>query len=86
MNEQQTAIEMTPAEPKQQKHNFCFGANGNIHVRNLSAYWIPEFSMTRQIGGTVYTVSGSYEGSSTFVRRLERLTAEKFSEILEESQ
>ena len=86
MNEQKAAIELTQSEPEQQKHNFWFEANGNIRVRNRSAYWIPEFSLTRRIGGTVYTVSGSYEGSSTFVRRLERLTAEKFSEILEESQ
>jgi len=86
MNEQQTAIELTPAEPGQRLHTFWFGANGNIRVRNRSAYWIPEFSLTKQIGGTIYTVSGSYEGSRTFVRRLERLTTEKFSELLEVSQ
>lgn len=55
MNENDTAIEAT-------EYNFRFDEAGRIHVRNLSAYWIPELTVTEEIGGTVYTVTGSYEG------------------------
>ena len=33
---------------------------GHIVVKNLSAYWIPEIKVEREIRGTVYTVTGSY--------------------------
>ncbi len=62
---------------------FHFDETGRIHVRNLSAYWIPELTVTEEIGGTVYTVTGSYEGTENFVRRLERITARKFTENME---
>jgi hypothetical protein len=35
---------------------------GQIRAKNLSAYWIPELTVQEKIGGTIYTVSGSYEG------------------------
>lgn len=54
-----------------------------IHVKNLSAYWIPELTVTEEIAGTVYTVTGSYEGTETFVRKLERITAKKLTEKME---
>ena len=34
--------------------------NGHIHVKNLSAYWIPELTAAEVIAGTLYTVTGSY--------------------------
>lgn len=54
---------------------------GRIHARNLSAYWIPELTVREKIGGTLYTVTGSYEGTESFVRKLERIAAKN---ILEE--
>ena len=60
--------------------NFWFGEGGHIHVKNISAYWIPELTLTEEIDGTVYTVIGSYEGDDSFVRNLERITAKKFTE------
>ena len=60
---------------------FCFDETGRIHVRNLSAYWIPELTVREKIGGTLYTVTGSYEGTENFVRKLERIAAKN---ILEE--
>lgn len=27
------------------------GANGNIHAGNISAYWIPQITLQREIGG-----------------------------------
>lgn len=46
-------------------------ANGNIHAGNISAYWIPQITLQREIGGTVYTVTGYYEGKTDFLRKLE---------------
>lgn len=76
MSEKNTAIEAT-------EYRFRFDEVGRIHVRNLSAYWIPELTVTEEIGGTVYTVTGSYEGTENFVRRLERITAKNFAETME---
>ena len=47
--------------------------NGHIFVRNLSAYWIPEIRIVRDINGTVYTVTGSYEGSELSVPKIARI-------------
>ena len=77
------------AEPlpyEQRRHNFWFGEDGHIHVKNLSAYWIPELTVTGEIGGTVYTVTGSYEGAESFVRKLERITSKKFTEEMGDSK
>lgn len=57
---------------------------GQLHVKNLSAYWIPELTVREKIGGTLYTVTGSYEGTESFVRKLERIAAKKAAENLEE--
>ena len=76
MDEKNAAIETT-------EYRFHFDEAGRIHVRNLSAYWIPELTVTEEIGGTVYTVTGSYEGTESFVRRLERITAKNFAETME---
>lgn len=63
-----------------------FDENGDIHVKNISAYWIPEFTMTQEISGTVYKVSGSYEGTEFFTKKIERMLAEKLNEKLEDDQ
>ena len=75
-----------PLPPDRPKHNFWFDEDGHIHVKNLSAYWIPELTVTEKIGSTVYTVSGSYEGTECFVRKLERITAKKFEEEMGDSK
>ena len=46
---------------------------GHIVVRNLSAYWIPEIKIEREIHGTVYTVTGSFEGNEFLERKLIRI-------------
>nr|WP_325183777.1 hypothetical protein [uncultured Oscillibacter sp.] len=58
--------------------------NGHIQVKNISAYWIPELTATEVIAGTIYTVTGSYEGAESFMRKLERITARNFSEKQED--
>ena len=46
---------------------------GHIVVRNLSAYWIPEIKIEREIHGTVYTVIGSFEGNEFLEKKLTRI-------------
>ena len=46
---------------------------GHIVVRNLSAYWIPEIKIEREIHGTVYTITGSFDGTEFPDRKLTRI-------------
>ena len=46
---------------------------GHIVVKNLSAYWIPEIKVEREIHGTVYTVTGSFEGNELLEKKLTRI-------------
>ena len=62
------------------------GVDGHIHVKNLSAYWIPQLTITEEISGTLYTVTGSFEGTESLIRKLERITAKKFTEKVEDTQ
>lgn len=71
---------------KQRCGNYWFGEDGGIHVKNLSAYWIPQLTITEEISGTVYTVTGSFEGTDNLLRKLERITAKKFTEKVEDIQ
>lgn len=48
-------------------------AEGRLCVRNISAYWLPELTLRRKIGGTIYTVTGSYEGTEPLDRKLRRI-------------
>ncbi len=70
--------------------NHWIDEEGNLHTRNLAAYWLPEFRVEKEIGGTVYTVTGSYEGTETLHKKLERIMAqhvsEKFTENTEDGQ
>lgn len=75
-----------PLSEDQPRHTFQFDEAGHIHVKNLSAWWIPELTITEEVGGTVYTVTGSYEGTQTFLRKLERITAQNFVRGMEESE
>ena len=59
------------------RRNIRFDENGNIVVKNISAYWIPELTVTEEISGTIYSVTGSYEGEDSFIRKLECIADEK---------
>ena len=58
-------------------------ADGNIRANNISAYWIPQITLQREIGGTVYTVTGYYEGKTDFLRKLERMTVDRMRRTME---
>ena len=47
--------------------------SGHIVVKNLSAWWIPEIKVEREIHGTVYTVTGSFEGNELLEKKLTRI-------------
>ena len=53
--------------------NVKINESGHIVVKNLSAYWIPTLRVEREIHGTVYTVTGSYEGTELPDRKLTRI-------------
>lgn len=64
---------------------YFIGADGNICVKNISAFWLPEFTLQKEIGGTVYSVSGSYTGTETLDKKLLRIM-EHNAENMEEHQ
>ena len=72
------------------KRNFSFDENGNIVVKNLSAFWLPEVKIVDEIGGTEYTVTGSYEGTETLDKKLKRImeqnAADDESDITEDGE
>ena len=54
---------------------------GHIVVRNLSAYWIPEIKIEREIHGTVYTVTGSFEGNEFLEKKLTRILLKNVEDV-----
>lgn len=60
--------------------NHKANSEGHIKVLNLSAWWIPEPVIVREIGGTEYTVTSGFEGSESLMRKLERISAAKFTD------
>ena len=49
-------------------------------AHNISAYWLSEIPIQEVIHGTIYTVTGSYEGNQPFIKKLERIMARQFAE------
>ena len=47
--------------------------DGRICVKNLSAHWLPELTLRRRIGGTIYSITGTYDGTEPLDRKLERI-------------
>ena len=78
--------ELESLPPERAERRFFWGEDDHIHVKNRSAFWIPELTVTEIIHGTTYVVTGSYEGTQNFVRKLERITSKKFAEKLEDSE
>ena len=55
------------------KRDFTFDEKGNIVVKNPSAFWMPKVEIVDEIGGTEYTVTGSYDGEETLDKKLKRI-------------
>ena len=75
-----TNLEEMPMTEKQQRRKIFVGADGHMTAHNISAYWLPEIPIQEVIHGTIYTVTGSYEGNQPFIKKLERIMARQFAE------
>jgi len=65
------------------RHKTRFDEDGGIYVKNPSARWLPTLMVQRQIGGTVYSVTGSFDGTETLDKKLIRVM-EQSAKNLEE--
>ena len=61
------------------KRDFTFDEKGNIVVKNPSAFWLPKVEIVDEIGGTEYTVTGSYDGEETLDKKLKRIMEQNVS-------
>ena len=84
------SLKVEPRPDDAPKRNFSFDENGNIIVKNLSAFWLPDVKIVENIGGTEYTVTGSYEGTETLDKKLKRImeqnAADDESDITEDGE
>ncbi len=55
------------------RREVSFDENGNIVVKNPSAFWLPNIKIVEEHGGTEYTMTGSYEGTETLVKKIKRI-------------
>ncbi len=62
------------------RQNKLFQIDGQNRVKNLSAWWLPELTICREIGGTIYSVSGSYDGMETLDKKLGRILEQALDE------
>ena len=81
---------MEPRPEDSPKRDVSFDENGNIVVKKPSAFWLPEIKIVDEVGGTEYTVTGSYEGTETLNKKLKRImehnAANDNSDITEDSE
>lgn len=75
--------EITPSG--HQNYKVQIDESGRISVKNPTACWIPKLTLQRQIGGTIFTVTGSYEGVGVLDKKLLR-TMELRAENMEDSE
>ena len=47
--------------------------DGRICVKNLSAHWLPELTLRREIGSAIYSITGTYDGTEPLDWKLERI-------------
>ena len=62
-------FKVQPLPPEQRNYNHRVDGDGHVRVKNLSANWLPDITLEKEIGGTIYTISGSYEGTETLDRK-----------------
>lgn len=62
------------------RHNIRFDDEGHIVVKNPDAYWMPEMKLVEEIDGTIYTVTGSYEGTELLSKKLSRIMLHNLEE------
>ena len=72
--------ERDPLSPDHEDHDVRVDEDGGIHVENPSAYFLPEIKLSKEIGGTVYSITGSYDGMAPLDRKLERIMEQRMTE------
>ena len=72
--------ERDPLPPDHEDHNTRVGEDGDIRVQNVSAYFLPEIKLLKEISGTVYSVTGGYDGMAPLDRKLERIMEQNMTE------
>ena len=77
---------ITPRPDDAPKRDFAFDEDGNIVVKNPSAFWLPEVKIVDETGDTEYTVTGSYEGTETLDKKLKRIMEQNKNDITEGSE
>ena len=75
-------LQPLPADRK--RYDVWFDEDGHLHAKNPSAWWIPELTIEREIGGTVYTVTGSFNGDEGMLRKLERISSKMLTNTEED--
>ena len=70
-----------PLPDDQRRRNYRIDEQGHIVVRNPSAWWIPEMKIMEEIDGTIYTVTGSYEGTEMLDQKLSRIMLHNLEDI-----
>lgn len=63
-------FKVRPRPDAASKRDVSFDEKGNIEVKNTSAFWLPEITITEEIGGAEFTITGSYEGTETLDKKL----------------
>ena len=66
------------------KRDFTFDEKGNIVVKNPSAFWLPKVEIVDEIGGTEYTVTGSYDGEETLDKKLKRIMEQNATNVADD--
>ncbi len=66
-------FKMEPRPDDAPKREVSFDEKGNIVVKNPSAFWLPDVKIVEEIGGTEFTVTGSYKGTETLDKKLKRI-------------
>ena len=79
ISENEIYFKRQPLTEEQKKHGSYVDENGNLHVKNLSA-----LTPTEKVGHTTYTVTGSYEGKESFLKKLERIVAKNAQQKFED--
>lgn len=70
---------------KQDCRNRRVDGSGHIHVDNPTSSWIPDLILQREIGGTIYSVFGSYDGLDALSKKVLRIM-ENHLKNMEESE
>lgn len=62
-------LKSTPLPSDHPRHNFWFDEDGHIRVKNPSAFWLPEFTLQKEIGGTIYSSQAAMMGQKRWIRK-----------------